>query len=134
MGREQYPETTILRQVNGVGAITALSFVLTLDDPTRFKNSRSVGAFLGLRPKHDQSGERNPELRITKAGNRDLRRLLVQCAHYMIGPFGTTVTLERILTCVVLGRPWQHVVARSQSDVRWLLSPESYRCFYIACG
>ena len=48
MGREQYPETTILRQVNGVGAITALSFVLTLDDPTRFKNSRSVGAFLGL--------------------------------------------------------------------------------------
>lgn len=95
MGRERYPETTTLRQVNGVGPITALSFVLTLDDPTRFKSSRSVGAFLGLRPKQDQSGERNPELRITKAGNRDLRRLLVQCAHYIIGPFGKDSDLRR---------------------------------------
>jgi transposase len=95
MGREQYPETTTLRQVNGVGAITALSFVLTLDDPTRFKSSRSVGAFLGLRPKQDQSGERNPELRITKAGNRDLRRLLIQCAQYILGPFGKDSDLRR---------------------------------------
>ncbi len=94
-GREQYPETKKLRQVNGVGPITALSFVLTLDDPLRFKSSRSVGAFLGLRPKQDQSGERNPELRITKAGNRDLRRLLVQCAHYIIGPFGKDSDLRR---------------------------------------
>jgi transposase len=95
MGREQYPETTTLRQVNGVGAITAQSFVLTLDDPTRFKSSRSVGAFLGLRPKQDQSGERNPELRITKAGNRDLRRLLIQCAQYILGPFGKDSDLRR---------------------------------------
>lgn len=94
-GRERYPETKKLRQVNGVGPITALSFVLTLDDPLRFKSSRSVGAFLGLRPKQDQSGERNPELRITKAGNGDLRRLLVQCAHYIIGPFGKDSDLRR---------------------------------------
>lgn len=95
MGCEQYPETATLRQVPGVGPITALSFVLTLDDPTRFKNSRAVGAFLGLTPKQDQSGERNPELRITKAGNRDLRRLLVQCAQYMLGPFGKDTDLRR---------------------------------------
>lgn len=95
MGSDQYPETATLRQVPGVGPITALSFVLTLDDPTRFKNSRAVGAFLGLRPKQDQSGERNPELRITKAGNRELRRLLVQCAQYILGPFGKDTDLRR---------------------------------------
>ncbi len=95
MGRERYPETTTLRQVPGVGSITALSFVLTLDDPRRFKNSRAVGAYLGLRPKQDQSGERDPELRITKAGNRDLRRLLVQCAQYILGPFGKDSDLRR---------------------------------------
>ena len=58
-------------------------------------NSRAVGAFLGLRPKQDQSGERNPELRITKAGNRELRRLLVQCAQYILGPFGKDTDLRR---------------------------------------
>ena len=95
MGRKKYPETTTLRQVAGVGPITALCFVLTLDDPLRFKNSRAVGAFLGLRPKQDQSGERNPELRITKAGNRELRRLLVQGAQYILGPFGKDTDLRR---------------------------------------
>jgi transposase len=95
MGRKKYPETMALRQVAGVGPITALSFVLTLDDPLRFKNSRAVGAFLGLRPKQDQSGERNPELRITKAGNRELRRLLVQGAQYILGPFGKDTDLRR---------------------------------------
>lgn len=85
---ERYPETQCLRQINGVGPITALSFVLTIEDPLRFSKSRQVGAYLGLTPKRDQSGEIDKQLRITKAGNTYLRKLLVGCAHYILGPFG----------------------------------------------
>jgi len=45
-----HPEATRLTQVNGVGSITALAFLLTLEDPARFRKSRSVGAFVGLTP------------------------------------------------------------------------------------
>jgi transposase len=62
--REHYPETDLLRQVEGVGALTALTFVLTLEDPYRFEKSRSVGAYLGLVPARDQSGESDPQKRI----------------------------------------------------------------------
>lgn len=92
---ERYPETIKLRKVNGVGAITSLTFVLTLEDPKRFTKSRAVGAFLGLRPGRNQSGKRDPELHITKAGDRDLRRLLVQSAQYILGPFGSDCDLRR---------------------------------------
>lgn len=94
IAQQDYPETEALRQVNGVGPVTALTFVLTLEEPRRFKSSRSVGAFLGLRPRKRQSGGADPELRITKAGDRDLRRLLVQCAQYTLGPFGTDSDLR----------------------------------------
>ncbi|HEX6810550.1 MAG TPA: IS110 family transposase [Planctomycetota bacterium] len=76
LAAERYPETTRLRKVDGVGAITSLTFVLTLEDPRRFAKSRAVGAFLGLRPGRSQSGKRDPEKHITKAGDCDLRRLL----------------------------------------------------------
>ena len=95
LGAERYPETIRLRQVNGVGAITSLTFVLTLEDPKRFQKSRAVGAFLGLRPGRSQSGKRDPEMHITKAGDGDLRRLLVQSAQYILGPFGTDCDLRR---------------------------------------
>ncbi len=85
---EQYPETQYLRQVSGVGPITALAFVLTIEDPGRFKKSRQVGPFLGLTPRLDQSGEVDKQLPISKAGNTYLRKMLVGCAHYIIGPFG----------------------------------------------
>ena len=88
LAKEQYPVTELLRQVNGVGPLTSLAYVLTLEDHRRFKDSRSVGAYLGLRPKRDQSGDHNPELRITKAGDGNLRSLLVQSAQYILGPFG----------------------------------------------
>jgi hypothetical protein len=48
-----YPQTELLRQVEGVGALTALTFVLTLEDPSRFAKSRTVGAYLGLVPGTD---------------------------------------------------------------------------------
>ncbi len=86
LGKEAYPETNVLRQV--VGAITSLTFILTLEDPSRFKKSRDVGAFLGLTPGQKQSGDRDVKLRISKRGDEGLRRLLVQSAHYLLGPFG----------------------------------------------
>jgi transposase len=95
VGRERYPETLRLRQVAGVGALTGLAYVLTLEDPARFRRSRSVGAYLGLRPRRRQSGAQDPMLRITKAGDPYLRRLLVQSAHYILGPFGPDTDLRR---------------------------------------
>ncbi len=91
----RYPETAQLRQVPGVGALTALAYVLTLEDPARFERSRQVGAYLGMRPRRRQSGQGDPQLRITKAGDPFLRRLLVQCAHYILGHFGPDTDLRR---------------------------------------
>jgi len=95
IARERYPVAFFLAQPNGVGILTALTFILIIDDPYRFKRSRSVGAYVGLRPRHDRSGSQNPQLRITHAGDELLRRLLVQSAHYMLGPFGKDSDLRR---------------------------------------
>ena len=95
VSKESYPETEVLRQVPGVGPITALMFVLAIADPERFKRNRSVGAYVGLVPKQDQSGESDPQLRIAKTGNPYLRRLLVSAAHYILGPFGPDTDLRR---------------------------------------
>jgi len=95
LASKRYPETNLLRQVSGVGPVTALSFVLTVEEPRRFRSSRSLGAYLGLQPRRSQSGDRDPELRITKAGDDDLRRLLIGSAHYILGPFGPDTDLRR---------------------------------------
>jgi transposase len=73
ISKETYPETELLRQIEGVGTLTALTFVLTLEDPYRFEKSRSVGAYLGLVPARDQSGDRDPQMkRISKEGDEML--------------------------------------------------------------
>src|SRR5713101_131051 len=90
-----YPETKLLRQIKGVGPITSLAFVLTLEDPQQFQKSRTVGAFLGLVPGRKQSGGSDPQRRITKQGDDFLRRLLVNAAHYILGPFGADSDLRR---------------------------------------
>lgn len=95
LANEKYPETSRLTQVNGVGMLTALAFVLTLDDKQRFRRSRQVGAWLGLTRKIDESGESEKRLGITKQGNEYMRQLLVNCAHYILGPFGTDCELRR---------------------------------------
>jgi len=92
---EVYPETARLRQVSGVGALTALAYVLTLESPSRFRTGRHVGAYLGLIPRRHESGEHAPELRISKAGDKTLRRLLVSAAQYILGPFGPDTDLRR---------------------------------------
>jgi transposase len=93
--QEQYSETARLRQIKGVGPVSALNFVLTLEDPTRFTKSRTVGSYLGLRPGRKSSGRGDPELHITKAGDTMLRRHLVNCAQYILGPFGEDSDLRR---------------------------------------
>jgi transposase len=95
ISEEHYPETELLRQVEGIGPLTALTFVLTLEDPYRFEKSRSVGAYLGLVPARTQSGDSDPQKRISKEGDEMLRRLLVGRAHYILGPFGKDSDLRR---------------------------------------
>ena len=92
--KHRYAAACHIQTVPGVGPITALTFVLTLEDPRRFR-SRDVGAYLGLVPAKRQSGNHDPELHISKAGNRVLRMLLVQCAHHILGPFGEDCDLRR---------------------------------------
>ena len=93
--QSRHPVTEVLRQVAGVGPVTALCFVLTIEDPRRFARTRDVGAYLGLTPRRDQSGGTERELPITKAGNRQLRTLLVQAAQYIMGNFGPDCELRR---------------------------------------
>lgn len=95
LANESYPQTKLLRQVPGIGPITSLAFVLTLDVPGRFPKSRTVGAFLGLVPGRKQSGGSDPQRRITKRGDGCVRRLLVNAAHYILGPFGPDSDLRR---------------------------------------
>jgi len=95
LGREKYQHTALLRQVKGVGPITSLAYVLTLENPDRFEKSRDVGPYLGLVPKQEDSGESQPQLGISKAGDTMMRRLLVGSAHYILGPFGPDTDLRR---------------------------------------
>lgn len=95
MAATRYPETCLLKQIKGVGNLIALTYVLTLQDPHRFARSRDVGAFLGFLPKERQSGDRAPRLGISRAGNQYLRSLLVQGAHYILGPLGPDTDLRR---------------------------------------
>ncbi len=92
---ESDPDVAVVSQVDGVGALTAFVYLRTLEDKTRFKKSRLVGAFLGLRPRRDQSGDTDKQLPITKAGDSFVRRLLVQAANYILGPFGKDSDLRR---------------------------------------
>ena len=92
---ESYPETRLLRSVSGVGPLTSLAFILTLENPDRFSKSREVGPAIGLVPRRDQSGDHDPQLRITKTGDAFLRRLLVSSAQYILGPFGPDCDLRR---------------------------------------
>lgn len=92
---EQYPATRHLRQIPGVGAITSLTYILTIGGNERFRSSRDVAAYLGLVPKRDQSGDMDKQLRISKTGNTYLRKLLIGSAQYILGPFGPDSDLKR---------------------------------------
>lgn len=95
ISEEDYPETELVGQISGVGPITSLAFILTLESADRFEKSRNVGPFIGLVPKRDQSGATDKQLHITKAGDVHLRRLLVGSAQYILGHFGPDCDLRR---------------------------------------
>jgi transposase len=95
IAQEVYPEVALLKQVKGVGTQIALTYVLTIEDPYRFAKSREVGSFLGLKPGRRNSGESEPQKKISKEGDRYLRTMLVQGAHYILGPFGEDSDLRR---------------------------------------
>src|ERR1700720_2695295 len=95
IAKELYPEVSLLQQVKGVGTQIALTYVLTIEDPYRFPKSRAVGCFLGLRPGRRNSGESEPQKKISKEGDRYLRTMMVQGAHYILGPFGEDSDLRR---------------------------------------
>ena len=95
MANERYPETALLKQVKGVGDLIATTYVLTLEDPHRFRKSRDAGCFVGLQPGRRNSGESEPQMRISREGDEYLRTLLVQGAHYILGPFGEDSDLRR---------------------------------------
>jgi len=91
-----YPETKAIQTIHGVGALTAVAFVLVLNnDRARFTRSRDVGCYLGLKPKQRDSGMRSPQLGITKTGDPLIRRLATQSAQYILGPFGRDSTMRR---------------------------------------
>src|ERR1700690_865684 len=95
IAKQVYPEVALLKQVKGVGTQIALTYVLTIEDPHRFLKSREVGCFLGLKPGRRDSGESKPQKAISKAGDRYLRTMMVQGAHYILGPFGEDSDLRR---------------------------------------
>ena len=95
MAKKDYPEVELLQQVKGVGELIALTYVLTIEDPHRFRKSRDVGCFLGLRPGRRNSGQSEPQMHISKEGDRYLRTMLVRGAHYILGPFGEDRDLRR---------------------------------------
>ena len=95
LSKREFPETAALRQVHGVGPLVALAFVATVGDPSRFRRSRSVGAYMGLVPRISQSGKSDPALSITKCGDHYMRALLVSSATRILGPHGADSDLRR---------------------------------------
>jgi transposase len=95
IAKEHYPEVEHLQQVDGVGPVISVAFVLTIEDPKRFSSSRRVGSWIGLCPRSHASGDSNPQLNISKAGDSRLRRLLLQGAQRLLGPFGADCDLRR---------------------------------------
>ena len=95
LAEESYPEVALLKQVKGVGTLIALTYVLTLEDPRRFRKSRDAGCYVGLQPGRRNSGQSEPQLHITREGDSYLRMVLVQGAHHILGPFGEDSDLRR---------------------------------------
>ena len=95
MAKDSYPQVALLKQVKGVGPLIALTFLLTLEDPNRFRKSRDVGCYLGLQPGRRNSGQSEPQMHISKEGDPYLRTLLVQGAQHILGPFGPDCDLRR---------------------------------------
>jgi transposase len=128
IAKQHYPEVAQPRQVNGVGTLIALTYVLTVDDPHRFGKSRDLGCYIGLRPGRRNSGNSQPQLHISQEGNRSVRTMMVQGAHYILGPFGKDSDLRR---CGLKLAQREAAMPRSALWWRW---PGSWQCCCTSCG
>jgi transposase len=128
LGREKYGHTALLRQVKGVGPITALAYVLTLENPERFVKSRDVGPYLGLVPNQEDSGESQPQLGISKAGDTMVRKLLVGARSTSWGRSDRTRTYDG-MDCGYASAEGR--MRRSERRSRW---HGSWRCYCTGCG
>ena len=118
----------MLRQVGGVGPIVALAYVLTLEDPGRFRKSRAVGAYLGLVPSRSQSGDSDPQLRITKEGDHFCAGFWFSRRSTSSGHSSHTATSDDpAWRC----QPEESAMRRNG---RSLPSHENSRCCCIGCG
>lgn len=95
LAEKSYPDVALLKQIKGVGTLIALTFILTLEDPRRFRKSRDAGCYVGLQPGRRNSGQSEPQLHITRQGDSYLRMVLVQGAQHILGPFGEDSDLRR---------------------------------------
>jgi transposase len=95
LAEESYPDVALLKQVKGVGTLIALTYILTLEDPRRFRKSRDAGCYVGLQPGRRNSGQSEPQLHITREGDSYQRMVLVQGAQHILGPFGEDSDLRR---------------------------------------
>jgi len=95
LAEESYPEVALLKQVKGVGTLIALTYVLTMEDPRRFRKNRDASCYVGLQPGRRNSGQSEPQLHITMEGDSYLRMVLVQGAQHILGPFGEDSDLRR---------------------------------------
>ena len=96
ISKEHHPETGLLRQVEGVGPLTALTFVLTLERiPTASRRAARWGRTWGSCPPPTDRETEDPQKRISKEGDEALRKLLVSGTHYILGPFGSDSDLRR---------------------------------------
>jgi len=126
--QKQYPETQGLRAVGGVGPITSLAYVLTLDDPDRFRKSREVAPALGLVPKRDQSGDRDPQLRITRPATATCVACSSAAPNTFSGPS------DPIVTCAAGVSSSPNAEARTPTRERWWRWPASWPSSFITCG
>jgi len=74
----------LLMSTPGIGIVGAITFVTAIDDPTRFKSSKGVGAHFGMTPKKYQSGETDRTGRISKIGDASVRAVLYEAAHVIL--------------------------------------------------
>ena len=88
-------EVGLLQTAPGVGLITSCAFVALVADPGRFGSARDAGAYFGLTPGQDQSGDKDAPKHVTKAGSALMRRLLVTAANYILRASSPDTALKR---------------------------------------
>jgi transposase len=108
-----YPAVESFQDIPGVGPVVALAYLLSVEDPSRFRRSRDVPGYLGLRPNLRASADVVRRGRITKEGDADVRRLLVQAAHAHLRAHVDTALMHRLWITGEVYQPFPHDTAKA---------------------